>query len=624
MRRLSALLVPLLLLGTFSFSVQLAKHTNQLWAQTVYDGPFEGLRTVFLRNLAGVTHDSKGLVAGLAIGDTSALSDTTKEAMKTVSLTHLTAVSGSNCAIVIGIVFLLLGRLPIGRAVRLVLAMVSLFAYILLVGPQPSVLRAGVMTATVLVANAMGRKSSAMSALALCILILLVSDPWLAVNFGFQLSVLATVGILQLAPPIAEKFGSFMPKWFALVLAVSIAAQLMCLPVLLQLQPGLSTYSIPANVLAEPLVAPITVLGMLSCLVGPVLPGLGTLLSWLASLGAWLITQIAVNFSSAPKATLGWPGGAQGIVLSVLVAVAAFIALKSKLQRLRFVSSLSLGLIASAVFGSCTAQQFQAGNWLPKNWSIVSCDVGQGDATVIRSEGQVALIDVGRKPAPVKTCLRRLGINHLNLLVLTHFDLDHVGGLDGALDSTSVDTAIITSYHDDRPAAFITYRKLRAASKRLIAAGTGLSGTLGGFAWKVLSPHLGGAEAEDSNDGSVTMLFQSAKLNVLTLADLGEKGQMRLASESATWLGGGFGGVPLVIKVSHHGSADQYPELYEALKPQVGLFSVGLHNDYGHPTKRTLDLLTRSGAQVFRTDLQGSIAVESTAEGLRVSTSGQG
>jgi competence protein ComEC len=355
-----------------------------------------------------------------------------------------------------------------------------------------------------------------------------------------------------------------------------------------------------------------------------VFPGLASVLSWVASLGAWLITQIASYFASAPVSTLKWPIGLEGILLSIAVAGAVFAFLKSKLSRLRVLSSLALGLVAASVLGSCTGQQFQARTWLPSTWTIVSCDVGQGDATVIRSHGQVALVDVGRKPGPIRSCLHRLGINHLNLLVLTHFDLDHVGGLDGALDSATIDTALITSYQDERPAAFITYRKLRAASQRLIQVGAGLTGVLGDFKWRVLSPHQGAAEAEDSNDGSVTMLFQSANMNVLTLADLGEKGQMRLASESATWLGNGFGGVPLVVKVSHHGSADQYPELYEALKPQIGLFSVGAHNDYGHPTKRTLDLLVRVGAQVYRTDLQGSIAVESTAEGLRVSTSGQG
>jgi competence protein ComEC len=207
---------------------------------------------------------------------------------------------------------------------------------------------------------------------------------------------------------------------------------------------------------------------------------------------------------------------------------------------------------------------------------------------------------------------------------LTHFDLDHVGGLDGALQARVVDRALITSFADERPAAAITWRKLSEVANETIEAGAGLSGSLGDFDWQVLSPHQGAAEAEDSNDASVTMLFSSSQLVFLGLADLGERGQMRLASESASWLGQGFGDVPLVVKVAHHGSRDQYPELYEHLRPQVALFSAGMGNEYGHPTDRSIAMVRAIGASVFRTDTQGSIAIASASEGLQAYVSGQG
>jgi competence protein ComEC len=217
-----------------------------------------------------------------------------------------------------------------------------------------------------------------------------------------------------------------------------------------------------------------------------------------------------------------------------------------------------------------------------------------------------------------------LNVTHIDLLVLTHFDLDHVGGLDGAIENRTVDKALITSFNDERPAASITWRKLSAIASETIRAGTGLSGTFGEFNWQVLSPHLGAAEAEDSNDASVTMLFSSAYLVFLGLADLGERGQMRLASESANWLGEGFGEVPLIVKVAHHGSRDQYPELYEHLRPRVALFSSGAGNEYGHPTDRSLAMVRSAGASVFRTDRDGSIAIASSSEGLQAYVSGRG
>lgn len=624
MKRFLLVLGSCLFLALYSWHLQHPAHVSKLWHSNTYQGPFSTLRSDFLSHLAGVSSDSAALVAGLAIGDTSKLSDLTSETMKVVSLTHLTAVSGANCAIVIGAIYLLISRFRIGRWIRIMLAGLSLLVYVLLVGPEPSVLRAAVMATVVLLATGLGRSGAPSEALALCVIVLLVADPWLASNFGFQLSVLATLGILQLAPSLSEKLSVRLPNWLALALGVSIAAQVACLPVLLQLQPGLSTYSIPANIIAEPLVAPITILGIAACVVTPLAPWLTVVLSWLASLGAWLIIAVANFFVGLPAATISWPVGIAGIVLAITVLVALFASMRSQGNRTRQLASLVIGLVAAAILGSCTSQQIRAANWPPADWSVISCDVGQGDATVIRSQGQVAVIDVGREPGPIRACLNHLAISHIDFLVLTHFDFDHVGGLDGALIGRTVDDALITSYQDERPAAAITWRKLLHAAKRLTQAEKGMTGSLGLFSWQVLSPHSGAPEAQDSNDGSVTILFKSQRLNVLTLADLGERGQKRLIDESASWLGSGFGGVPMVVKVSHHGSSDQLAELYEAIHANVALFSVGLNNDYGHPTNKTLSMVASTAAKIYRTDLHGSIAISSHAEGLQVFTAGHG
>ncbi|MEY3846251.1 MAG: hypothetical protein RJA66_518 [Actinomycetota bacterium] len=624
MKRLIALLIGALSLGWFSIQVQLSGHQRSGWLKSEYSGPFGFVRDSFLAAVQGVSADSRGLVAGLAIGDESLLSDQARDSMKVVSLTHLTAVSGANCAIVVGLAWLLLGRLEISRVIRSLVSIVVLAGYVLLVGPQPSVLRASVMVGVVIVSKTLGRKGGASAALALCIMVLLIADPWLVADYGFQLSVLATLGILQLAPALAERFRARMPTWLALTLAVSFAAQLFCLPVLLQLQEGLPTYSVLANVLAEPLVAPITVLGIVSCIVSPIVPWLAGLLTWTASLAAWIILQIASGLADAPLATLGWPSGLLGIACVVLVLGAVMAWARSQKAGNRFIAALVIGVAAASILGSCTSDQVRSWSWPPRDWSIVSCDVGQGDASVLRSNGAVAVIDVGREPRLIDKCLKSLGIKRIDLLVLTHFDLDHVGGLDGLLRNRQVGLSLITSYQDERPAAAITYRSLSGKSESVVQVGTGYSGKLGDLNWKVLSPHQGAAEAEDSNDGSVSMLFLGPKFAFLGLADLGERAQRRIAAESSGWLGVGFGGLPLVVKVAHHGSGDQYPELYEELRPQIALFSVGRNNDYGHPTERTLSLLTRVGSKSYRTDLSGALAISANPEGLQVYASGRG
>jgi competence protein ComEC len=254
---------------------------------------------------------------------------------------------------------------------------------------------------------------------------------------------------------------------------------------------------------------------------------------------------------------------------------------------------------------------------------MVSCDVGQGDATVIRSRGLIAVVDVGREPKPIDSCLRQLGISQVDLLVLTHFDLDHVAGLAGLLGHRTVKLAMLTSFVDNRPGADAARRALDDRRVPIVEAETGLQGRLGSFRWQVLSPHLGAPEAEDSNDGSITMLWRTPKVDIITLADLGQKGQMRLLSESTTWMDAQLASVPLVMKVSHHGSADQSPGLIQALSPSLATVSVGRGNTYGHPTKRTLDLLGSMNCWVARTDEHGSIAIALDGDGFALGFQGE-
>lgn len=569
-------------------------------------GLLGGVKKAFSESLYAVSSDAGALVAGLAIGDDSRLSAQLAEQMKTVGLTHLTAVSGANCAIVIGLVYLLLKKLEIGRWPRTALALVALGAYVQLVGPQPSVLRAAFMAALVLVAIASGRKQASINALATAIMILLIADPWLAQNFGFALSVSATAGILILAPALFEKLRSRLPSWLALGFAVAISAQLACWPILLQLQNGISTYSLVANLAAEPLVAPVTILGILACVVAAFSPAVASLLTWVASCLTWLIAGLASWLSGLPAATLRWPNGVFGTVLACLILLCFVVWLKVSSRRIQTIGALGCILAVGFISGSSSSDLVRSDNWMAGDWSVVSCDVGQGDATVIRSAGKIALIDVGREPLPIQTCLRQLKITRIDLLVLTHFDVDHVGGLVGALDQRQVGTTIISDFSDDRPAAQESLNRLQQKNLQVIRAYRGVEGTLGAFNWRVLSPKPGAKEAEDSNDGSLSMLFSSPSLQVLTLADLGERGQKRLVADIGTRPSDS---PPLVLKVAHHGSADQYPELHESLSPEVSLISVGAQNSYGHPTKRTLDLLASTGSTILRTDELGSISI---------------
>lgn len=577
--------------------------------------PFGVLRQQVHEQIIGVTPDAAALVLGLSIGDSSRVGESLKEAMQLTSLTHLMAVSGANCAIVVGAAYFLLHKF--GIRIRVGFSILVLCLYVSLVGFEPSVMRSAVMAVAVLLALNLGRKVNPVSALALSVLVLLSISPELAISYGFALSVLATAGILILAPRIYQAFEQKMPRWIAMGLAVSASAQLFCFPVLLGLQGGLPTYSLLANLLAEPLVAPITVLGLIA-VVTSWCPPISGIFFWLASIASWPIVEIARLLSGLPFATFPWRVDVWGTTAAVAVTVAVLIGVYIK--RMAALSWLVVTVLFACSLGIILNQAVKSTLWPMSNWQVSSCDVGQGDATVIRSRNSVSVIDVGRDEKLIDSCLAKLGVIHIDLLVLTHFDADHVNGLAGAIKNRTIETAMLTSFADDRPGADFSRFLLESHRIPVVIAEQGLHGELGGTLWRVLSPSRTAAEAEDSNDGSVTMLWRFKDFQLITLADLGEKGQQRLAANLGSWWTDPE--LPLVMKVSHHGSADQYPELIEWLRSKIALVSAGAHNGYGHPTKRTLKLLESSGSIILRTDLLGSIALKYQDKEFEVSYSG--
>uniref|UniRef100_UPI0035CCA047 ComEC/Rec2 family competence protein n=1 Tax=uncultured Amnibacterium sp. TaxID=1631851 RepID=UPI0035CCA047 len=190
------------------------------------------LRAGLLARTAGLPGDGAALLPGLAVGDTSRVGEDLQQAMRDSSLTHLTAVSGANCAVVVITVLAIGGVLRLPRAARILLAGAALGGFVVLVTPQPSVVRAAVMAAVGLVCVLRGGRAAGVPALALALLVLLVADPWIAWSPGFVLSVAATAGLLLLAPPLAERLARVLPRRLALVLAVPVAAQAACQPVL--------------------------------------------------------------------------------------------------------------------------------------------------------------------------------------------------------------------------------------------------------------------------------------------------------------------------------------------------------------------------------------------------------
>jgi len=563
------------------------------------------LRAGFADVAKGLPGDGGALLPGLAIGDTSAVSTGLDTAMKASSLSHLTAVSGANCAVVIALVMVTGAALGIRRGLRVATALVTLLAFVVLVTPQPSVLRAAVMAALVLAALARGRPTRGVPVLALASLALLVVDPWLARSYGFVLSVLATGGLLLLSRPLTLLFSRWLPTALAAVIAIPLAAQLACQPVLILLNASIPLYAVPANVLAEPAAPIATILGLVACVLLPVIPAFGQVISWLAWLPSSWIAGVARFCESLPASSVPWPAGIPGVVLVTAVIVLALFATFSRAGVWRKVSAAVLVVAVVGYLGVVGGDRLRQSISRPADWQIAACDIGQGDAVLVRSGGQNALIDTGPDPALLHRCLDELGIDRINLLVLTHYDLDHVGGTSAVLGM--VDHAVIgppADFHDTRLADSV-----RSAGAEVHEVARGENGRLGELRWDVLWPPVRTNTVEPGNDASVTVEFSGAGecsrgcLTSLFLGDLGNEPQARMLGANPQ-----LGQVD-VVKVAHHGSADQNPGLYEKIQATVGVISVGARNRYGHPTKTLLDILARVGTAAERTDRQGMILI---------------
>jgi competence protein ComEC len=285
-----------------------------------------GLRSGLATAATSLPGDGGSLLPGLAIGDTVAVSPTLNASMKTASLSHLTAVSGANCAVVIGLILLVGRALGFGRGVRIGLALVVLVGFVVLVTPQPSVLRSAIMAAIVLGALAGGRPANGLSVVGVTVIALLAFDPWLAVDYGFALSALATAGLMTMTAPIARRLEKVLPRWLALSIAVPLAAQIACQPVLVLLTPTLPLYGVLANSLAEPASPIATVLGLLACVTLPVVPPLGHALAAVAWVPSAWIAAVASFFAGLPGARLPWVGGLVGVAVLAAVTAALLVA----------------------------------------------------------------------------------------------------------------------------------------------------------------------------------------------------------------------------------------------------------------------------------------------------------
>ncbi len=289
--------------------------------------PVQRVAAVVRTRFAGAAREAlpppqAAMLPGLVLGDTSAVAPGTLGQFRTAGLTHLTAVSGANVTIVCGAV--LLTAALIGPRAAAALAGVALLAFVVVVTPSASVLRAAVMGAIALLAVFSARRRQAVPVLSAAVIVLMLAAPQLAVDAGFALSVCATAALAVLAPRWSARLVQRgWPKPLADVVTLAVAAQLVTAPRIAAISGQFSLVSILANVLVSPVVPPITVLGTAAAVLSPVWPAAADVLIRFTGPELWWLLAVAGTAGSAPGAAVPVPAGWAGLLAVGAAAVAS-------------------------------------------------------------------------------------------------------------------------------------------------------------------------------------------------------------------------------------------------------------------------------------------------------------
>ncbi|GLZ34048.1 competence protein ComEC [Lentzea sp. NBRC 105346] len=546
--------------------------------------------------------EAAGLLPALVAGDTDGMSPRVVDEFRTAGLSHLLAVSGANLAILCGAVLILLRFLRAGPRTCAVGAMVALVGFVVLAGPEPSVLRAAVMGAVGLLALVLGRERSALSALAIAVLGLVFYDPALAAEPGFALSVVATASLVLFAPRWARAMRDRgVPVGVAEALAVPVAANLATAPLVAGLSGQVSLVAVGANLVAAPVVAPATVLGVLAAVVAQVHPAVAELLVRIAGPEVDWLLGVGRHAAAVPGAAVTWPKGWLGALLLAVVIGVAVLVLRLRRTRVLAIAVLVGGFVALVPLRGI------APGWPPDGWAVVGCDVGQGDAVVLATAvpGQAVVVDTGPDPGAAAGCLRALGVHEVPMLVLTHLHADHVGGLSAVLADRTVGVIAVGPLRAPDWAWREVERQARAKRVRVVEPVAGERFAWPGLELEVIGPRRGPVVAiGDSNtvvnDYSLVLRAYTAAGRVLLTGDIELAGQAGLLDRDLS---------ADVLKVPHHGSRYSLPSFLARVRPRVALVSVGAGNRYGHPSPHVLDVLRKQGALVLRTDEDGDLAV---------------
>jgi competence protein ComEC len=608
-----------------------------------------GLRAALLGGLNAVVPEPEAaLGAGILLGVRASISPEINEAFATAGLTHVVAISGWNIAIIAALVAAMarpLDRRPGGRWSSATVAVLAVAGYVVLTGASPSVVRAALMAGCMLVARLGGSRAHAASALELAALIMVLVAPSVLWDVGFQLSLLATAGLIWFGAAVERRLPGW-PGWIREPVALTLAAQVTTLPVILVNFERLSLVAPIANVLVVPFVPAAMLFSAIASLVGFMdaavrAPLVGDVSMWFAGGCAWLVLRVIValgtGVASLPYAAVDASLPAPFAVAWLPIVGLATWAMNSgrpegEVRReagsaeagahlvRRFVRPLPVGATLVAILLAVSLASRPDGAL-----HVTVLDIGQGDSILVEApDGTTMLVDGGPDP---ELALRRLGAHlpffarRIDVVVLTHPHQDHVAGLVDVVDRFRVAALLEAGIpfenqaHHQLVADVASDPRLAVTLARAGQAFALDATTTVEVVYPTQADAVGPIPADDINNGSIVMILRHGGFTALLTGDAG-------APVEALLLGRGMLPVVDLLKVGHHGSSSATTAgLLDAIRPTAAVISSGAGNDFGHPAPETLAALAaRPEIAVHRTDLDGDVEIVTDGLSYRIRT----
>ena len=589
------------------------------------------------------------LLIGLLLGDDDNIDDDIEESFKISSLSHILAVSGMQVTYIITAMYFISNNLLGKRKTKIVIIIILIF-YTILTGFSPSIVRASIMGILIMGAGLFYRKNDIWNSIAISLLLMLIYNPFLITNVGLQLSYLGTIGIILLNKTFLRIFNKIRFEKYILnrkiinivskiieILTVTISASVVVFPIMLYNFNLFGTYFLITNLLASIIIGPITIFGTVIVIISFVFLKIGKLLSIILEISLNTLVFVS-NFSKLPFSKIYITTPKISMIIFYYVIIIFFnyiykiynnrnlsltqirfrnlIALykykikeiyNNKKSRKKFISILILIVFCFNIYNFFI---------IKRELKIYFVDVGQGDSTfIVTPKNETILIDGGGSlgtdfdvgESTLLPYILDRGYKKIDLMFVSHFDQDHIGGLFKILEELKVEKVCISKQEEDSEnyQKFLNIVKEKNINVLVVKIGDKIVLDKNLY-FDILWPKDKQIEENKLNNNAIVMKLNYNNFSMLFTGDIEKKAEEEILEtyKNSKILESD------ILKVAHHGSkTSTTDEFLSRVKPKIALIGVGKDNMFGHPSNTTIEKLEKMNIKIYRTDLNAEISI---------------